>query len=239
MKPYRTIKLAALAVVALLAIGGVAVADNLGSKNSEGEPLKQLGPDLVVDASSPAPPANAPSDRNAPAESIAAVTSVLGALSTSASSRDQLPSDVLKAPFARDFIDPDASRLALTTAYGASFYLVPVYPGIAPLDGVGACLLENNGAGTCQSLKGIAEGKAVVFADHLPELGPDKVQTVGIVPDGVSQVSITGESSKTRVVKVSDNAWIDVSSDAPAAIEWSGAEGKVAVQAPAGLGSAR
>jgi hypothetical protein len=178
----------------------------------------------------PAPPA--PADPHAhSAQPITAADSaqvaLLGVLRRSAAPDDAVPDRVrshIAAALGPDVgANPSLARRALRTALGEELYVVPGRGWV--------CLASSVGAAGCTPTDQIAQGYAVTL-----QRIPSGVRLGGLVPDGVSTVTIRGAEGESASASAEGNAWrADVAFE-PASVAWTRegdrAEVSVPVHAP-------
>jgi hypothetical protein len=162
----------------------------------------------------PAPPA--PADPHArSAQPIAAADSaqvaLLGVLRRAAQPGDAV-SDGVRAHIAQAMgpdvgANPSLARRALRTALGEDLYVVPGRGWV--------CLASSGGAAGCAPTDQIALGYAVTL-----QRIPSGVRLGGLVPDGVSTVTVRGAAGESATATAQGNAWrADVAFE-PASVAW-------------------
>jgi hypothetical protein len=162
----------------------------------------------------PAPPAPAdPHARDAQpiAAADAAQTALLGVLRRPGASGEAVPDRVrshIAAALGPDVgANPSLARRALRTALGEELYVVPGRGWV--------CLASSVGSAGCTPTDQVAQGYAVTL-----QRIPSGVRLGGLVPDGVSTVTIRGAAGESATTSAEGNAWrADVAFD-PASVAW-------------------
>lgn len=173
----------------------------------------------------PAPPAAADPHAHA-AQPITAPDSaqvaLFGVLRRAAQPSDAVPDGVrahIAAAMGPDVgVNPGLARRALRTALGEELYVVPGRGWV--------CLASSAGAAGCAPTDQVALGYAVTL-----QRIPSGVRLGGLVPDGVTTVTIRGAAGESATASAEGNAWrADVAFD-PASVAWArgGASGEVSV----------
>jgi hypothetical protein len=156
-----------------------------------------------------------------------AVVSTLGVFRRAATSEDIPSASIIKAAglVPTHFgANPALSRLAFITAQGASVYLTP--------DVGGACLFEStNSNALCATVAQIQEGQASAADICSPSLPTGEVEIAGIVPDAVTNATVTLSNGTSEPLPIENNAYViraQQSSPLPTKVEWTSASGEQA-----------
>jgi hypothetical protein len=173
----------------------------------------------------PAPPAAADPHVHA-AQPVGAADSAqvaqLAVLRRAGRSEDAVPESV-RATIANGLgpdvgANPGLARRALRTALGEDLYVVPGRGWV--------CLVSSGGPAGCTPTDQIAQGYAVTL-----QRVPSGIRLGGLVPDGVSTVTIRGAAGESATATADGNAWrADVAFE-PASVAWTraGTSGEVSV----------
>jgi hypothetical protein len=117
--------------------------------------------------------------------------------------------------------NPSLARRALRTALGEDLYVVPGW----------VCLASSVGVAGCTPTDQIAQGYAVTL-----QRIPSGIRLGGLVPDGVSTVTIRGAAGESATAPTESNAWRGDVAFEPASVAWTHdgdrAEVSVPVYAP-------
>ncbi|HET6509307.1 MAG TPA: hypothetical protein VFG42_21095 [Baekduia sp.] len=174
----------------------------------------------------PAPPAPADPHAHAAQPAGAADTAqvaTLGVLRRARQTSDAVP-DAVRSHIAQAMgpdvgANPDLARRALRTSLGEDLYVVPGRGWV--------CLASSGGAAGCTPTDQIDQGYAVTL-----QRIPSGVRLGGLVPDGVSTVTIRGGAGETATATAEGNAWrADVAFD-PASVAWTRAGDRAEVSVP-------
>jgi hypothetical protein len=117
------------------------------------------------------------------------------------SARDRLPQQLVPADVVhRLALDPAAARLA----YSAAFNRIYAVPGRRAV-----CLFDTRAASSpCWPPDTVAKGMAVSTSFCPPSLPAGTMETVGLVPDGVSKVQVVMEDGRRRTAAVAQNFYL-------------------------------
>jgi hypothetical protein len=168
-------------------------------------------------------------ERKAVAASVqsvpAAEAHAFGVLRRDRDSGDALPPGLqqMGATFAEKFsANPGLAR---KLSFASSAHDAWVVPG----DG-GICIADNVG-GTCASTARAEAGHLVMTESGGPNQDPGEVVVVGLVPDGVTQVSLHLRGGATKPLAVNDNAFYAKVTGGTDTIEFDGPNGHVSSDA--------
>jgi hypothetical protein len=152
-----------------------------------------------------------------------AQVALLGVLRRAAQPGDAVP-DGVRAHIAEALgpdvgASPSLARRALRTSLGEDLYVVPGRGWV--------CLASSVGAASCTPTDRIAQGYAAML-----QRIPSGLRLGGLVPDGVSTVTIRGAAGETATVSTESNAWrADVAFE-PASVAWTRSGEKAEVSVP-------
>lgn len=205
------------------AIGAVAILDSPTEQNTV----------VVPDSGSTGTIVNPAKGNRPPVETaLTELRSDFSVLASPRSSADELPTPVLKAPYAEDFIDTSAARRVVPDETRAALFVIPVYPGRAPIQGIGVCLLDARGAGSCQATEGVEKGLLIVRAEREPGMTPKESRLTGLVADDVETVVVAYEGGQEVQADVVDNVFAVQRTGKPKTIGLVRTDGILTVQAP-------
>lgn len=203
----------ALAVIAVVA--AVSVANSLIAPSPEGSKV------ITGSVQSIPPPDKALIGSHSPTSALGRVRAKLAVLRAAAGQADVLPDAVRQSGTLRNQIQSGNGRLLRTSKSGEKLFAVPVYGGgELPLDDVGVCLLDSNAAGTCTSIADISRGQSILLADHLPELPEGFARLTGMVPDGVSEVTVALNDGGSVKLPVQSNLYLYEADFSPRSVNW-------------------
>ncbi|MBI5309506.1 MAG: hypothetical protein HZB14_00535 [Actinobacteria bacterium] len=204
------IVLVGLAVAAVVAVAGPSIVSGPeGSKVVEG-------------SSQSTPPSMTKPQSEMAAQALEQARAKFSSLRAAESAADKLPEAINRSSIAKNFAGPNAARKVGTSKSGIDFFAIPVVPGAElQFDDAGVCVLEENGAGSCQSIDEIEQGQSLVYADHLPELPSGYARLRGFMPDGVDEVKIATSDGKSLTVPVNGNLFVYEADFSPVSISWS------------------
>jgi hypothetical protein len=188
------------------------------------------GASQALAPAAPAPPAPADPhahDAQATTAPDSAQVTLLGVLRRGARADDAVPvgvrTHIAEAMGPDVGANPDLARRALHTALGEDLYVVPGRGWV--------CLASSGGAAGCAKTDQIAQGYAVTL-----QRIPSGFRLGGLVPDGVSTVTIRGAAGESATAAAEDNAWRSDVAFEPASVAWTRAgtadEVSVPVHAP-------
>jgi hypothetical protein len=137
------------------------------------------------------------------------LTQRFGVLRRPATADDKLPRNALEVSASYGSI-PAAARRARDTAHGPLF----VIPGAQER----LCLMDQNGAGSCNALTATGDLLLMTSMDHAPGLAAGQVEIQGVVPDGVASVTVTLRGGGERKLRVVNNVFEGVLPSGPARV---------------------
>ncbi len=136
------------------------------------------------------------------------LNATFGVLRRPRMSTDVLPADAIKGleGYVRAFgVNPELSRRVAQLG-NETLYLVA---GDRAL-----CLIDEYGGGGCAQESDVLSGRLNGGEMGAPRFAPGQYRNYGLVPDGVSKVSLTLADGRTETAAVQDNVWVlDSTSD--------------------------
>jgi len=123
--------------------------------------------------------------------------------------RPQIGSDHPTTVAAGDEFAPHGGNTALAREPQGVQVGAPTADPMLVVPGQGSiCLVHRfDMSGTCQSVADAEAGNAVTWAPCLPGLKPGQVRIAGLVPDGVSLVTLTLSDASSQTASVQDNSY--------------------------------
>lgn len=154
-----------------------------------------------------------PAERS-PATADLSAAKHLGVFRGDPTSSDQAPADVARFLAGAN---PKLARAVTATLRDGKIWLVPSSDGVCVTS-------ERHIVGGCATPSEIDAGQAVQSTICAPNLSPSEIQVNGIVPDGVTSVTIVRDGAPAEQVDVQNNVWIYTTSRSgplPVAVKWS------------------
>jgi hypothetical protein len=199
---------------------------------------------IGVAAGAPGPVTNAPDGQRGPKPDLetprppvrsvdATLASRLAVFRRARGRADELPAGSLRGPVRNLGVNEGLARRVAREASDGVF-VVPTQDG--------ACITAVRGGVACAGDVDIVAGNLITSQMCVPGLANGRLRVLGVLPDGVSEATVTRRDGTTNALELDDNAYVVENPNAepgktPVAVTWiaDGARSSIAVPLPADL----